>query len=337
MKIWQRGLSNNFTLLFSFFIPLLFSGLLAGCEESKQIQQPIKTVPHESSWGIYVLDLQSQDVTLVYSFPAETYPSGLRLSQKADRIAFAQKPDSSDDTGTEIYMMKIDGKDLKKITQNSYWDLYPAWSPDDTKIAFLSKRGKDLDIYLMDTEGANDKKLYDSGDNDADIDWAGNHIIFTSGFAIWRMNQDGTQPVQISFPQEKGLWGQANLPVGDYDPRFSPDGSKIAFERLVNINDPHGGYDIFVINQDGSAEARLTSSGYSQGLVNWSHSGKELVYTVAAINGQGKYDIYVMNSDGTNVHNITPSYFPPDFLCHYPAFNRDDNKIYFLGQWWEEN
>jgi Tol biopolymer transport system component len=330
-------MAKNTKMLLSALVLLLpIAAIFSGCYGESQTTRAANAVPHESEYGIYLLDLQTQKVLLIYSFPAGTYPSDLRLSHGADMFAFAQKPDETDDAGTEIYTIRTDGTGLKKITENNYRDLYPTWSPDDKKLAFLSKREKDLDIYVMDAGGGGEKKLFDSGDNDADIDWAGDYITFTSGFAIWRINKDGTQPVQITFPPDKGEWSNANLPMGDYDPRFSPDGSRIAFERLENVEDPHGGYNLFIVNRDGSGETRLTNTGYSQGLVNWSHSGKEMVYTVAAIEGQGKYDIYIMNSDGSDIHNAVPGYFPVDFLCHYPAFSADDKMIYFLGQWWEE-
>ena len=317
------------------FVIMLLSGLNMGCRESAGVLQQVKTVPREAPWGIYRLDPGTQDVTLIYSFPADSYPSDLRLNNRGDRFVFAQRPNSSDESTTEIYAVGIYGKNLRRLTDNDYWDLYPVWSPDGARIAFLSRREKDLDIYVMDADGKNTLKLYDSGDHDADIDWVGNNIVFTSQFMLWIMNDDGTEPVPVTAYPERGKWGKANLPAGDYDPRLSPDGSKIAFERLVNTDDPHGGYDIFTVDRERQGEARLTNSTYSQGLVNWSHSGKELVYIVAAINGQGKYDIYIMNADGTNNRNITPDYFAADFLCHCPAFSRDDTAIYFLGQWWE--
>jgi hypothetical protein len=42
-----------------------------------------------------------------------------------------------------------------------------------------------------------------------------------------------------------------------------------------------------------------------------------------------------MNSDGTNNRDITPDYFPNDFLCHSAVFSNDDSVIYFIGEWWE--
>ena len=79
----------------------------------------------------------------------------------------------------------------------------------------------------------------------------------------------------------------------------------------------------------------MTSNGYTQGIVDWSHSGDRLVYMVSAIGSQGVYDLYMMNSDGTENRNITPDYFPAQFLCYTPQFSLDDSAIYFVGEWWE--
>ena len=51
---------------------------------------------------------------------------------------------------------------------------------------------------------------------------------------------------------------------------------------------------------------------------------------------EGKFDIYLMNSDGTDNKNITPDYFPADFLCHNPIFSLDEDEIFFIGEWWME-
>lgn len=318
------------------FISILLSiSFLTACPNGGQTSQPVRTVPHEAPWGIYKLDIAAQDITLVYSFSDDSLPWGLRLSNSGEEFIFAQKTADQPDESTEIYSICVDGKNLVKITNNNYWDLYPVFSSDDSQIAFLSWRDTDLDIYVMDADGKNDRLLHDSGDHDADINWVGNSIVFTAYSAIWIMNDDGTQPVQVTDYPDMGKWGNANLPAGDYDPRLSPDGSKIVFERLENTDDPNGGYNIFTINRDGTGETRLTSTFYSQGIANWSHSGEQLAWIVGAIEGQGKYHIYIMNSDGTNNRNITPDYFPPGFLCHHPNFSMDDSCIYFLGQWWE--
>jgi Tol biopolymer transport system component len=249
-------------------------------------------------------------------------------------FVFAQKTGGSSDESMEIFAIDVDGQNLLRLTDNGYFDLYPAWSPDGTRIAFLSKRNNDLDIYMMNADGSDQHLFYDSGLNDADIDWAGDTIVFTSGFKIWGIKDDGTGLTRITNPAGAGQWGSANLPIGDYDPRLRSDGLKIVFERLEDPESLHGGYNLFSVNVDGTEETRLTSTNYAQGLASWSHSGDRIVYGVAAIGEEGKYDMYMMEADGADNRNITPEYFASDFLCYSPMFSLDDSEIYFIGQWY---
>ena len=220
------------------------------------------------------------------------------------------------------------------MTNNNIWDLYPAWSPSGNKIAFLSFREDNLDIYLMKSDGTSQEKLLDSGSHDADIHWVGDYIAFTSGSCIWYVKSDGTNQTKVTHPPRAGEWGNANLPFGDYDPCISTDCAKIAFERLEDDTSVHGNYNIFLIDFDGSNETRLTSTGYSQGFPTFSNNGDKILFVVSAIGDTGKYDLYMMNSDGTGVRNITPNYFPASFLCYAGVFSNDDSKIYFIGEWW---
>jgi Tol biopolymer transport system component len=292
------------------------------------------TVPHEGKYGIYVLNVATEKVELIYSTDKEIYTSALRLNSQGEKLVFAQKTGETDES-TEIFTVDIDGQNVEQITGNNYWDLYPAWSPDGARIAFLSKRDSDLDLYMMNSDGSNQHLLFDSGSHDADVDWAGDTIVFTSGFKIWRIKDDGTGAAQITNPADAGQWGQANLPIGDYDRRLRPDAAKIIFERLEDPSTTYGGYNIFTVNSDGTQEMRLTNNNYSQGLASWSHSGDKLVYVVSAVDNEGKYDMYMMEADGSNNHNATPEYFASNFLCYSPIFSMDDSEIYFVGQWYE--
>jgi Tol biopolymer transport system component len=290
-------------------------------------------VPHVKKWGIYSLDLSTQSIDLIYSSDDEIVT--LRLNNKADKFVFSLMIDGSDYNNSEICLLNLDGSNFIRLTENYYWDLYPTWSPDDTRIAFLSFRENDLDIYMMNSDGTNQSKFYDSGSHDADIHWIDNTIVFTSGSKIWKINDDGTNPFIVTNPPNAGEWGNANLPFGDYDPNIHPNGAKIVFERLENDTSPHGNYNIFTIDLDGYDETRLTDNYYTQGFPTWSHSGEKILLLVTAISDEGKYDLYLMNADGTDYKNITPDYFPDIFLCHAGIFSLNDSIIYFVGEWWE--
>ena len=55
-------------------------------------------------------------------------------------------------------MITADGKELEQLTEDSAsWS--PAYSPDGTKIAYVSRRDGDSHIYIMDANGRNAVKL----------------------------------------------------------------------------------------------------------------------------------------------------------------------------------
>jgi len=306
--------------------------LVAGCT-AKTNPSTKRTVPHQGDWGVYALDLSTEEVELIWS--CNETVSHLCLNHAGDEFAFSSKTGGTQDSNEEIFVIGVDGTGLRQLTSNSYRDLYPCYSPDDSKIAFLSWPSSTLDVYVMNSDGSSEKMLYDSGSHDADINWgSGGRIAFTRNSQIWTMKDDGSDAQQITNPPKAGQWGNANLPFGDYDPRFSPDGSQIAFERLDDDTSSHGNYNLYVVGAIGTGETKLTDTGYSQGLAIWSHSGDRLVYIVAAIGSTGKYDIYMMDADGSNARNITPDYFPASFLCHSAMFSKGDSKVYFTGQWY---
>ncbi len=323
-----KGIRKIFVLFF--VMSLLF---FAGCSKDETTSNDDKTVPHEERFGIYMLDLVTEDVEFLYSSTKKL--SSLILNNSETKFAFSMKIEGDTDQDEEICILDLDKRNFQRLTTNNFMDIYPAWSPDDSTIAFLSWREDDLDIYKMKADGENQELIYDSGSHDADIDWVGDKIVYTQDSQIWSINSDGSESVQITDPENAGVWGDAILPFGDYDPRLDQDGSKIAFERLVDDVSPHGNYDIFVIDIQGTNEINLTNNGYTQGFANWSHAGDKIVFLVTAIGAEGQYRLYMMNSDGTDYRDITPAYFPDIFLCHAPVFSNDDSKLYFLGEWWE--
>ena len=153
-------------------------------------------VPHDKKWGIYEFDLDTKEISLVYSSSSKF--STLRLNCLGDTFVFSQKIGGDSNENEEICTIKIDVSDFKRLTNNDIWDLYPAWSPDGSRIAFLSLRENDLDIYIMNNNGTDIHKFYDSGYNDGDIHWMKNVIVFTSNNSIWKINENGTKLEKIT-------------------------------------------------------------------------------------------------------------------------------------------
>lgn len=111
-------------------------------------------------------------------------------SPTGDRIAFA----SDRDGNCEIYTIRRDGSDLKKLTDEPGVDSRPRWSPDGAWLAFTSNRSGREDLYLMRADGTDLRALTDHPAIDDHAAWSpdGRHIAFVSlrdgGFDLYRID-----------------------------------------------------------------------------------------------------------------------------------------------------
>ncbi|MBI2650263.1 PD40 domain-containing protein, partial [Candidatus Woesearchaeota archaeon] len=116
------------------------------------------------------------------------------------------------------------------------------------KIAFVTNRDGNDEIYIMNSDGTGATRLTDNPASDNDPNWSpdGTKIGFRSerggGSGIYVMNADGSNVNRLS-----------PVPGFDSQPTWSPDGTKIAFSSTRD-----GQPEIYVMNADGTNAKRLT-------------------------------------------------------------------------------
>ena len=122
-------------------------------------------------------------------------------------------------------------------------------------------------------------------------------------FEVYRMNAlDGSGKTNLT-----------NNGVFDYDPDFSPDGTKIAYANVdFQATDSQYDQEIYVMNaSDGSGKKNLTDNdaGVDDYAPQFSPGGTKIAYGSTGVqdtNPQGDYEIYAMNaSGGSNNKNLT--------------------------------
>ena len=68
--------------------------------------------------------------------------------------------------------MNSDGSNQKNLTrQNFVDDMLPSWSPDGSKIVFVSNRNGNFEIYVMNADGSNQTNLTNNSSTDSDPAW----------------------------------------------------------------------------------------------------------------------------------------------------------------------
>ena len=59
----------------------------------------------------------------------------------------------------EIVVVRPDGTGLRRLTRSPYYDSEPAWSPDGTRIVFVSNRTGSDELFVLNAEGGGLKQL----------------------------------------------------------------------------------------------------------------------------------------------------------------------------------
>lgn len=180
-----------------------------------------------------------------------------------------------------------------------------------SKIVYVGKSGGARDLYLMDYDGKNVRRLtsHKALVLSPNCSRSGTKIVFNSD-KVW--DQDIYVLNLIPRVRESRLTRGLRL---EQSAEWSPDGSRLAFSSKA---------DIYVSNANGSNPKRLTRSSAIDISPTWSPDGKKIAFVS---DRAGSPKIYVMNSNGSGLKLITPHGYNTD-----PSWSPSSkiNKIAFV-------
>lgn len=199
--------------------------------------------------------------------PGAGTPGGL---SQGGRLAFA----SNRDGDYEIFLIDVDGSNLRQLTDNGWSDFDPAWSPDGKQIAYYSREGGDAEIFVMNADGTDVHRLTDNDTDDVAPDWSpdGEWIAFSS-------NRDGDFDIYLIQPNGSGLRPLTFNDLNDMSPSWSPDGTHISYYIKADSTYYSAISELYVIDVQGGTPTRLTNNETLDQWPDWSPDGLFLVYT----------------------------------------------------------
>jgi tol-pal system beta propeller repeat protein TolB len=193
----------------------------------------------------------------------------------------------------DIMLMDNRGRHQHWLTQDSTNNHSPAWSPDGTKIAFVSERDNNSEIYVMDADGGNQTRLTRNEVYDSSPSWSpdGKQIAFMSfqgtDSEIYSMNPDGSNPHPLT-----------NNEFYDTSPSWSPDGQLILFTS----DRTRESTKLYVMRADGSDPQLLINVKGNNRFPSWSPDGRFIMF-------EGNSQMYVGDGDGSNLRPL-PNWDP---------------------------
>lgn len=263
----------------------------------------------------------------------------------------------------EIFEMVIEERveDGEKYFSCDLHPIYPTWSPDNKKVAYILPEGigyggieTEGQIWLRDLATLDDTSVY-LGINATEPDFSpdGKQIVCVMTGKIpqvYKMSIDGKNKIQLTNFKEDKYW---------LCPKWSPDGKKIlvhladiCFIKVesseeIKIYSERGGFkgdwspdgkkialisknDLWVINSDGTNPVQITTDGnvHRDYTPSWSPNGKKIAYTVY---GDEKCPNYIMiiNTDGSNPTKLL---LPNNMFGICPVWSKDGKRLLIVGK-----
>ena len=207
-------------------------------------------------------------------------------------IAYIAETGPKDNRVKRLAIMDSDGANHRFITNGQSTALTPRYSPDYSKIAYLSYTDGNPRIYVYDIGSGRQTLVTQSANPTFAPRWSpdGRYILYSMAVAgntdIYRVSAaGGGTPLRLT-----------DSPAIEVGGSYSPDGRRIVFE-----SDKSGSQQCYVMNADGSGERRISFFGGRCASPEWSPRGDQIAFTYIA----GDFHIAVMNPQGGGMRQLT--------------------------------
>jgi len=168
---------------------------------------------------------------------------------------------------TDVWTYELQGEGGKRLTFDPAFDVVPIWNPDASGLVFSSNRALDIDLYMKNSDGAQEEKVFLHDDfNKIPTAWSrdGEYILYTRDSDLWF----------VTLPELKSslfLKAVSILRNG----QFSPDGKWVAY-----ASNETGKWEIYVTSfPEPRGKWQVSTGGGEQ--PRWRGDGKELFYLSA--------------------------------------------------------
>lgn len=205
--------------------------------------------------GLYLLDIE-KSVRETISIEGTNYAPS--FSPDGKNLAFCSTKDSMN---SEIFVHRFSNKRVRNLTKNKAEDTAPSWSPTGRQIAFTSDRGGNPQLYVMEAEGGNVRRISTGGNYFDGASWSpdGQQIVFVA-------RVDRIFDLYVVNLQSNEIYKLTESNAVNESPCWAPDGRHIVFS-----SDLSGSIQLWSIDYDGTNLKQLSFEGENK-LPDWSRN-----------------------------------------------------------------
>lgn len=223
---------------------------------------------------------------------------------------------SNMDGDNEIY--QVTKNSIIQLTDNTWNDEYPVWSPDGAHIAFTADREGTYDIFIMEADGSKITRLTTSKAHEKDPSWFpdGKRVAYSSEIKKFIRKQLTLWLVDIQTKKTERIIPGYNK--GHAIPNVSPKGNLLTFTGKRTMGWDAATYDMQQNN------VQFLDEGGKSCRARFSKDGEKLAYVSSKADGKG--DIWIMNPDGSGKTRLTER---DETYDYFPAWSPDSKFVVF--------
>ena len=227
---------------------------------------------------------------------------------------------SGKDGNFDIWTLELGSGKLRQLTDGSYWNDSPRWSPDGLRIVYVSNATGTPELWMMDSYGDNKTRLTSSGALHYEPSWSpdGLKIVFAG-------NEQDKDDVDI-YTVDPVPGAEPELliscPGWDAGPCWSPDGRSIIFSSSRS-----GHEDIWEYVIHSEEWKQLTTHGARDFSPALSPNGKKIAFVSERDERKPDHssssdsDVWIMNRDGSEMRRLTKNSGSDRFVAWSPNGN----------------
>ncbi len=221
-----------------------------------------------------------------------------------------------DDPNGDLYLMDLDGGNVRRFASSPFADICPAFSPDGTRIAFYSARaGNQLSIFVMHSDGSSLRFVDGPVREDSCPHWS------ADGNRIGYLLDDRSRGIRygiVRVAEGNGADARTIDSGAQFTgPVLSPDGSRLIYRRIdASIDSARSG--VFIADASGGSKRRIGNA--TDDNLDWSRDRTSVLYG-CLVTSPNHYGLCICNPNGSSpevipypydVQNFAESHFSPD-------------------------